>query len=497
MLWLLPLTAVAVPALGAVTIGFIKGEKHSPRSKVAVFTVLASFVVILIMLGRIAAGEAMEMVFFSLAGAEFVLRADAFSAVFALVCNFLWILSIVYAIGYMEEHRNHRRFFTFYVLNLGVACGIAFSGNLFTLFIFYKLLTLTTFPLVAHSQTEEARKATLNYVYYSVASGAMILFTVITLQSYLNQGFITQLTFTPGGVSGILSSDLGFNLTLAFIVGFIGFAVKAAMVPFHRWLPGAMVAVAPVSALFHAVAVVNTGVFGIVRLVYYIYGPDWVATSGLYLGLVFFAIFTMIMGSLRALGEDELKLRLAYSTISQMGYLTLGTVLLMPASLTGTMLHFFNHAFLKITLFFCAGIIISMTGKTKISQMAGIGKRYPRTMVAFSIAALGLVGVPPICGYLIKLYLLKASIETGGGFETVLIMSIVIISAILNALYYLPIVIKAFWRENDFEKEENLPEEKPLLLYPAMILAFCCILLGLFPGILTIPLAELVVRSIF
>ncbi len=497
MLWLLTLAAILIPVLGAVSIGFIKEDNHALRSKLAVFTVLASFVVVLIMVRHIAAGEAMEMAFFSLAGAEFVLRADAFSAVFVMVCNFLWIFSIIYAIGYMEEHRNHRRFFTFYVLNLGVACGIAFSGNLFTLFIFYKLLTLTTFPLVAHSQTVEARKATLNYVYYSVASGAMILFTLLILQSYLNQGFISQLTFTPGGVLGNLSTDLGLTLPLAFVVGFLGFSIKAAMVPFHRWLPGAMVAVAPVSALFHAVAVVNTGVFGVVRLVYYIYGPDWVAASGLYLSLVIFAIITMILASLRALGEDELKLRLAYSTISQMGYLTLGTVLLMPAALTGTMLHLFNHAFLKITLFFCAGMIISMTGRTRISQMGGIGKKYPRTMKAFSIAALGLVGVPPICGYLIKLYLLRAGIEVGGGFLTPLIISIVLISAVLNATYYLPIIIKAFWGENDFAGEDNLPEEKPLLLYPAMFLAFCCILLGLFPTFTTSPLAELVVNSIF
>ncbi|UNC91420.1 complex I subunit 5 family protein [Candidatus Contubernalis alkaliaceticus] len=497
MLWWLPLTAVMVPVLGAFIIGFIQEDKQAPRSKVAIITVLISFVVVLFNFKNIAAGGAMEMVFFSLAGAEFVLRADAFSAVFALVCNSLWILSIIYATGYMEEHLNHRRFFTFYVLNLGVACGIAFSGNLFTLFIFYKLLTLTTFPLVAHSQTAEARKATMNYVYYSVASGAMILYTVIILQNFLNQGLLSELTFTPGGVLGTLSVDLGYTMLLAFVVGFLGFAVKAAMIPFHPWLPGAMVAVAPVSALFHAVAVVNTGVFGIVRLVYYIYGPDWVAASGLYLALVFFAVITMIVGSCRALVEDQLKLRLAYSTISQMGYLTLGAVLLMPAALTGTMLHFFNHAFLKITLFFCAGIIISMTGRTKISQLGGIGKRYPRTMFTFSIAALGLVGVPPICGYLIKLYLLRASIEIGGGFETVLIISLVIMSAILNAIYYLPIVFKAFWGDSDFGEEEKLPKEKPLLLYPAMFLAFCCILLGLFPAFITIPLAELVVNSVF
>ncbi len=497
MLWLLPLTAVLIPAVGAVITGFIKEEEHAARSKAAVITVLVSFVVVLSMVGRIASGEAMEMVFFSLAGAEFVLRADAFSAVFALVCSTLWIFSIIYATGYMEEHRNQRRFFTFYVLNLGVACGIAFAGNLFTLFIFYKLLTLTTFPLVAHKQTEEARKATLNYVYYSVASGAMILYTVIVLQGLMNQGIIPQLTFIPGGLANGISPDLAFHLTLAFAIGFLGFSVKAAMIPFHGWLPGAMVAVAPVSALFHAVAVVNTGVFGIVRLVHYVYGPDWVAASGLYPALVFFAIFTMIAGSLRALQQDELKLRLAYSTISQMGYLTLGTVLLMPAALTGTMLHFFNHAFLKITLFFCAGIIISMTGKTRISQMAGIGRKYPRTMRAFSIAALGLIGIPPICGYLIKLYLLRAGLEIGGGIETAVIISIVLISAVLNAVYYLPVVITAFWEKNGFEKEENLPEEKPLLLYPAVVLALCCILLGLFPGFTTIPLAELVVNSIF
>ncbi|RQD76268.1 MAG: monovalent cation/H+ antiporter subunit D family protein [Candidatus Syntrophonatronum acetioxidans] len=494
-MWFLPLLAILIPGVGAALIYSIQEERFWLRGTIALGTVLINFLLVLRMFYFAGAGDFMEMVFFNLAGADFLLRVDYLSLVFALLCGFLWIFSIGYSIGYMEDHPNNRRFFTFYVLNLGVACGIAFAGNLFTLFIFYKLLTLSTFPLVAHSETEMARRATRIYIYYSVASGALLLYTVVVLQSLYNLGRVDTLTFTPAGFLSTL--PVGEGLLIAFVIGFLGFAVKAALIPLHHWLPQAMVALAPVSALFHAVAVVNTGVFGIMRLVYYVYGPQWITVAQIQMYLVALAIITIIAGSLRALMEEELKLRLAYSTVSQMGYLALGTVLLLPTAFTGALLHFFNHAFLKITLFFCAGIIIGVTGKTKISELSGVGRKYSRTMGAFSIAALGLIGLPPISGYLIKLYLIRAGLQLDTIFETILIISVVFISALLNAFYYLPIIIQAFWGKEEFQEGEPFKKEKPLLVVPALILALACVALGIFPFYLTLPLAELVVESIW
>ncbi len=492
-MWILPVSAVIVPLICALFIYTLKEEDLSRRNKAALAAVIINFILILFMLFRLTAGDVMEISFLSVAGASLVIRVDYFSIVFALLCSFLWIFSVVYSIGYMEQHPNNRRFFIFYIMNLGIACGLAFAGNLFTLFIFFKLLTITTFPLVAHSESREARKATMIYLYYSVASGALLLYTVVVLQNLFNSGVISELGFMPGG---FIEGPVVPGLVAAFGAGFLGFAVKAALMPLHHWLPRAMVAAAPVSALFHAVAVVNTGIFGIIRLIYYVYGPAWVEASGMYLFLILFAIFTILLGSFRAMVEDELKLRLAYSTISQMGYLTLASVLLVPSALTGGLLHFFNHAFLKITLFFCAGIIISLTGKSKISEMAGIGKKYPKTMVAFAIGGLGLIGIPPINGYLIKLYLFYSGLELASTYETVMVISVIAFSAFLNATYYLPIIIQAFWGQEEFDPGTTVKEEKPLLIYPTIALAVGCIILGILPVFITIPLVELVVNSI-
>ncbi|PKM79297.1 MAG: proton-conducting membrane transporter [Firmicutes bacterium HGW-Firmicutes-13] len=494
-MWFLLLTAVFIPVVGAGIIYYVREERHQLRSVIAAAAVLLNFLIVLIIMNRVFAGDTMHISFFNILGASIVLRADFFSVIFAVLCSFLWIPSIVYSIGYMKDHHHNRRFFVFYILNLGITCGLAFSGNLFTLFIFFKFLTLSTFPLVAHSESKEAKDAALLYVNYSVASGAMLFFTVITLQFLNNQGIISDLVFNPGGVLNSVPDQFSLLVTIAFSLGFLSFAVKAALIPVHGWLPRAMVAAAPVSALFHAVAVVNTGIFGIIRLIYYIYGPQWFSSTW-FSFLVSFSVITMIYGSLRALRAEELKLRLAYSTISQMGYLTLASVLLNSVALTGALLHFFNHAFLKITLFFCAGIIISLTGKTRIWEMSGIGRKLPKTMTAFSIAALGLIGLPPVNGYVIKLYLIRSGIQMGSGFETFFIISVVLFSGFLNALYYLPIIIHAFWGKNNFDRTEVRENEKRLMLYPTLFLAFTCIILGLFFVFITFPLVEPVANSI-
>lgn len=516
-MWVSMLLAVLVPPGAALLIYRSREERHVARGRVALGAAFFTLLLVFLIFNRVTAGETPAITLFHFLGAGFNLRADHLSLIFAFLCSFLWIPSLFYALGYMEKHQHHRRFFAFYVLNLGVALGMAFAGNLFTFFIFFKLFTLTTFPLVAHGETPGARKAALTYVYYSVGSGALLLFTVMVFLHLFNTGVVPGLAFTPGGILDRVPGELEQLVYLAFAAGFLGFGVKAALVPLHSWLPSAMVAVAPVSALFHAVAVVNTGIFGIMRLIYYVFGPAWLQATGTGLYWVLFVILTVLGGSVMAIRSQELKLRLAYSTVSQMGYLVLGLLLLSPAALTGSLLHLFNHAFLKITLFFAAGIILSGTGKSKINQLAGVGKVYRPTMQAFSIAALGLMGIPPICGYLVKIFLLRSSLALGTTGETILVISVVLLSALLNAVYYLPIVIQSFWGKGDYTGEtpgiqgpgEGLVDpgheggeegdptvERPLLLYPVLATAVISVILGIFPAFLTMPLVEPVIRSL-
>ncbi len=418
-------------------------------------------------------------------------RVDGAGFLFAAVSSCLWIFTIIYSFGYMKEYRNKYRYYIFLILSLGITMGVAFAGNLLTFYTFYELLTLATYPLVIHFQTEEAMQAGKKYLIYSL-SGAAVILLAIMLTSFLTEG--SYLNFTSGGVfpSGFLKTA---NIVFALLL--TGFSVKAAVMPLHRWLPRAMVAPTPVSALFHAVAVVNSGVFGIFRIVYYVFGYQMVKTLAVTRVFLVIILITIILASVIAFFQDNLKRRLAYSTISQLGYISLGIFLLDPRGLAGGLYHIFNHALLKITLFFCAGAIYKVTHKRNISEMAGIGKRMPFTMGAFALASLGMVGIPPSVGFNSKWALLSGSFNRG----SILIMGLLLLSAVLNAGYFFPIVINAFFKEetnpNDKQQEKNGWFEAPLtILIPIVILALSTIIFGVWYD-LPVVVVEQVLKNIF
>lgn len=461
------------------------------REAIALITPVLTTLFVLSYYPLISKGDVLTKTIFKMGDVlNIYLRVDATSFLFAIVSATLWIFTIIYSFGYMAEYEKKQRYYAYLTLSLGVTMGVAFSGNLLTFYMFYEFLTLATYPLVIHVETDEAMSAGKQYLIYSLSGGALILLGIMII-SFLNGGAV--LNFVPGGLisDGIL---VGGSLEIALLVFLAGFSVKAAVMPLHRWLPIAMIAPTPISALFHAVAVVNSGVFGIIRIVYFVFGPEIVIslwTGKLFLVLI---LITIVLASIIACFKDNLKRRLAYSTISQLGYISLGAFLLNLEGLSGGMLHLFNHALIKIILFFCAGIIYIVTHKKKISEMVGIGKKMPWTMGAFAIASLGMVGIPPSVGFNSKWYLMSGSFNQG----SLLIMGLLILSAMLNAVYFFPIVVSAFFKEPkiDFEEHQGFFEAPVSMLAPTVILAFATIGFGIwyyFPS----SIVKMAVQNIF
>lgn len=406
------------------------------------------------------------------------LKVDKFGILFGTMASFLWCIASLYATKYMEHEGGEKRFFFFYMTTLGVTMGIALSGTLFTLYMFYELLTLSTYPLVIHTKSEEAIKSGVKYLVYSFVGATFIITGMILLYKVTN-----TLDFQP---FGIFKKDITSNsqsyLRAIYILLFIGFGVKAALAPFHSWLPNAMVAPTPVSALLHAVAVVKSGIFGLVRISYFIFTPAIIYYIDADIFINILIGITILMGSILALHHDNIKKRLAYSTISQLGYIILGISLLNENAFIGGMLHLINHAFIKIVLFFCSGSILISSGRTKVSELRGIGRKMPITMTCFTIASLSLVGIPPTNGFVSKWYLALGGLEG----NKLLFVVILLISAFLTAAYLLPIVVTAFLPSK--EKGANIEEfkdlkESPLsMISSIIILTVIVILLGIFPN---------------
>jgi multicomponent Na+:H+ antiporter subunit D len=483
-----PIIAVIVPVIGAFIIRFIDEEKASARHLVALISVVIVFLSVVSMLPAVMAGNTVEITLFKiLEGMGIFLKVDSLGMVFALVSSTLWIFATVYSIGYMAHEHEQRNYFVFFVLSCSAAMGVAFAGNLLTLYIFYEYLAICTYPLVVHAGTAESVKAGIKYISYSLGGGALVLLSIFMIYD-----LVGTLEFMPGGILSAIAADNSARITIIFALLVAGFGTKAAIMPFHSWLPGAMVAPTPVSALLHAVAIVKAGVFGISRVFFSIYSPDVVAGLNVTNILAVFVCFTIIVGSLMAIKQTVLKLRLAYSTIGQLGYITLGILMLHPVGALGGLIHIINHALLKITLFFCAGMIITVTGKKNLNQLNGVGKQMPLTMLAFTIGALGLMGVTPIAGYTSKYFILTGGIESG-----MPVLSYVLLgSTLLNAIYYLPIIVNAFFKEGEFEKKPGF--EAPItMLAPTLILAVLAIFFGLFANYTTIPFIEAVVRTVF
>ena len=402
-----------------------------------------------------------------LPGLSIEFRVDALGLFFALVSSTLWVMTTLYALAYMRGSHSLRRFFGFFALCVSTTVGIAFAGNLFTLFVFYELLALFTYPLLIHGEDLAARRAGRKYLVYTLMGGGLILAGLVLLQ------------FTAGTLSlaeaGILdpATDRRVLLTL-FVLLVAGFGVKAAIMPLHAWLPAAMVAPTPVSALLHAVAAVKAGSFGLLRVIYNIFGVDLLGELGYGVWLSALAGFTIIAASLVALRQERLKARLAWSTVSQLSYITLAATLLAPAAALAAVLHIANQAFAKITMFFVAGAIERSTGRTGISELSGIGWRMPWTMTAFTVAALSFMGVPLLAGFVTKWYLALGALRSGyGGY-----VALLAVSGLLNAAYWLPIVYRAFFRPGDDEMSEA--REAPwMLLGPILVCTGYVLLLGI------------------
>jgi multicomponent Na+:H+ antiporter subunit D len=431
------LGAVAVPVGGAA---LIAAARRLPdlREAVTLATAGLLFLVVASLAPEVLAGvRPYAHLAQVMPGVALAFRVEPLGMLFALVASGLWIVNSLYSIGYMRgnNERHQTRYYVCFALALASTMGIAFAANLFTLFLFYEALTLVTYPLVTHHGTEEAVRAGRLYLALLVGSSIAFLLVAIVWTWHI----AGTVEFTPGGILGADASNATVGVLLALYVFGIG---KAAVMPVHRWLPAAMVAPTPVSALLHAVAVVKAGVFAVLKVVVYVFGVDAIAGLKSADWLPFVSGFTIIAASVIALRSDNLKRRLAYSTVSQLSYVVLAAALLTPLSVIGAALHIATHALGKITLFFCAGAIYTAAHKTEVSQLAGIGRRMPWTMAAFTVGALSLIGVPPAAGFVSKWFIISGALQAGHYAA----VAVFVASTLLNAGYFLPIVHAAFFR---------------------------------------------------
>ncbi|WP_229744022.1 monovalent cation/H+ antiporter subunit D family protein [Aliidongia dinghuensis] len=477
-----PLLAVAVAGLAAVAV-LLLNHRETLRDVVSPLAALATFAIVASMAPTVLAGGTVDLRLFEiLPGIDFAFRADALGMVFATVSSLLWVVAAIYSIGYMRHLKEHAqtRFFACFATSIAAAIGGAFAANLFTLVIFYEMLSLVTYPLVYHHEDEEGWRGSRKYLVYLMGASKSVLLAALAL-TYQLAG---SLDFVAGGLLARVDAPAAL-LTVVYFCYLFGFA-KAAVMPMHAWLPAAMVAPTPVSALLHAVAVVKMGVFCVLRVVFHVFGTGLVHGLGLGIATAYLVSFTILMASVYALTRDDLKARLAYSTVSQLSYIVLGAVLSSPVAMAGGIIHIAAHAFSKITLFFCAGSIFCASGKRNIGDMAGIGRRLPWTMGAFFVASLSMIGMPPTAGFVSKWYLALGSVEAGETAFTIVLL----VSSVLNAAYFLPVSYVAFFGAQPSENptpENSTPEnskpvrENPMMTIPLVATAILSVLMGVFP----------------
>jgi len=471
------LLALALPIAGALLLSAI-GRHRLLREATSLLTSTALFATVAVLMPSVMAGARPAISLFEFApGLAFAFEVEPLGMLFALLASFLWVVTTIYTIGYLRANDGPQqtRFHVCFSLALACAIGIAFAGNMLTLFFFYEALTLCTYPLVTHSGTEDARRGGRRYLAILLSTSIMLLLLAISW-TWVETG---TLDFRPGGIlMGTVSEPVMALLLVLYVFG-IG---KAALMPFHSWLPAAMVAPAPVSALLHAVAVVKAGVFTIMKVVLYIFGLDAVRDFASGDWLLYVAGATILIASLIALRQDNLKRRLAYSTVSQLSYVVLGAALANAHAFMGGAMHIAMHGFAKITLFFCAGAIFTAARKTEISQLNGIGRQMPLTMGAFAIGALALIGLPPFAGAWSKYYLVLGTLDEGSH----ALLAVLLASSLLNALYFLPIVVRAFFPTGGDAAPVagGISEAPPLLLIAISITALGSIVLFAYPQFL-------------
>ncbi|MCA1933580.1 MAG: monovalent cation/H+ antiporter subunit D family protein [Calditerrivibrio sp.] len=472
---------VAIIPLIAVFPILLSDKKPNLREGFSILASLLTFFGVVYIFTFIRNGYLLEFKLLDIIpGISLKFKVDHLGVFFALMASFLWFVTTFYSIGYMRgnNEKKQTRFFCFFAISMFSAIGAAFSGNLFTLYLFYELITFATYPLVAHKETKEAIQGARRYLSYLLIT-SVLFFLPALIYVYTVAG---TLEFTIGGllgnISGVDKTVLGIMLLL-FVFG----SAKAAVMPVHLWLPSAMVAPTPVSALLHAVAVVKTGVFVIIRVFIHIYGVDFLKSIFMANIVTIFAAFTIIVASMVALRQDNIKARLAYSTISQLSYIVLAISLLSSQAIVGSVMHIVAHGFAKITLFFWAGAIYVASHKTKVSELDGIAKHMPFSMAAFTIGAISMIGFPPMGGFISKWFIANGAVDAGQNW----ILIILVASALLNASYFVPIFIKGYFgeeeKDSDGKNVSHCHEANMFMLVPLVLTAILTVALFFYPDI--------------
>ncbi len=479
---LLPLLIVASSLVTGLIIFMLPERAVFWRTALNLGGAILKIILLVIMMFGVFQGVEYEFRVPLVPGLDFVLYADALALLFVNLSAVLWLVTTIYAIGYLEDSPNRSRFFGYFSLCVTATVGLAMSGNLLTFLVFYEALTLAPYPLVVHRGTEIARRAGRVYLAYTLFGGALVLLGTIWLYSLAG-----TLDFIDGGFVSALEVNTTVLQALFWLL-IIGIGVKAAIFPMHVWLPQAMVAPAPVSALLQAVAVVKAGAFGVVRIVYDVFGVEFTDLLGVATPLAILSAFTIIYGSVRALFQDDLKRRLAFSTVSQVSYITLGVAIAGPIATIGGIVHLVHQGFMKITLFFCAGNYAETLGVHKVSELAGAGKRMPWTTAAFTLAAFGMIGVPPTAGFITKWYLGLGGLETGQDWVVLVLAG----SSLLNAAYFLPILRTAWFDPPPdkwpHERQFGAKETAWALLLPPLFTGALAVLFGLLASMPGTPL---------
>lgn len=406
-------------------------------------------------------------------------RVDGMGGLFAAMAAFLWPLALLYSFEYMKHEHSEKSFFLFYVITYGITLGIALAENILTMYFFFEMLSMVTLPLIMHTRTREAVLASRTYLYYMLGGAAFAFIGMIFILT-----FGTTSSFVPGGVLDTAGIGDRRNMMLfIYVLCFCGFSVKTAMFPFSAWLPRAGVAPTPVTALLHAVAVVNTGAFAAMRVTYFSFGTEQLRGTWAQNVVMILTIFTIVYGCSRALKETHFKRRLAWSTVGNLSYILFGVAVMTPLGLTGALSHMLFHSMMKICSFFCAGAVIYRTGRNYIHELDGLGRRMPRVFGAFTVSALALMGVPGLCGFVGKWNLCRAAVESENPLAYAGVAALMV-SALLTALYMLTIVVRAFFPGRDFDYGSIADAEDPnwLMLLPLAVFVAAMLCFGLCSG---------------
>jgi multicomponent Na+:H+ antiporter subunit D len=483
---LLPLLVLSASLAPALVIFFLEETQQKIRVVINMAGALAKLGLVAVMLEGVARGALYEFRLPLLPGLDLLLRIDALALLFLTLSAFLWLLTTVYAISYLGDGPHLSRFFGFFSLCVAATTGIALSGTLITFFIFYEMLTLATWPLVVHRGDPDSIAAGRRYLVYTLSGSAALLLGMVWLES--QTGPIEFMVRAP--VPELDRATL--QIIFCLLIG--GLGVKAALVPLHGWLPAAMVAPAPVSALLHAVAVVKAGAFGIVRIIYDVYGTALVSELRLGVPLAALASVTILYGSLRAIQQSDIKRRLAFSTVSQVSYIVLGASIFGPAATIGGLVHLVHQGLMKITLFFCAGAFAERLHVHRVEEMHGVGRAMPWTAAAFSIGALGMIGVPPIAGFVSKWYLGVGGVQAGEPWVILVLVG----SSLLNATYFLPLVYR-LWFSPPTKEHPRFCERPAGLIAPSVVTALSSLAVGALAGLAFSPLgwATLIVERFY